>query len=207
MAILLEVGEVVAAPPAGKRIMRLNDSGAPVVVSPDGTEAAVATPSSGSVTNAQLADVATQTFKGRTAASTGVPTDLTATEATAMLNVATTSLKGLQSAADKSKEDNMPNLSVQIMTDANTNITLNGSAPARLIVPAGTLTQARTVKFPNAGAFATTFLEATVNVQGFNLVFTDSNDLVLYTVPAGEKTLVSIYQASLALLNTTQRLA
>jgi hypothetical protein len=34
----------------------------------------------------KLADVPTQTFKGRTAASTGIPQDLTATEATAILN-------------------------------------------------------------------------------------------------------------------------
>lgn len=38
------------------------------------------------VTNAKMADMATQTFKGRTTAGTGAPEDLTATQATAMLN-------------------------------------------------------------------------------------------------------------------------
>jgi len=38
------------------------------------------------VTNAKLADVATATFKGRTTAGTGDPEDLTATQATALLN-------------------------------------------------------------------------------------------------------------------------
>lgn len=38
------------------------------------------------VTNAKLDDMATQTFKGRTTAGTGVPEDLTATQATAILN-------------------------------------------------------------------------------------------------------------------------
>lgn len=38
------------------------------------------------VTNAKLAQVATATFKGRTTASTGDPEDLTATQATALLN-------------------------------------------------------------------------------------------------------------------------
>lgn len=38
------------------------------------------------VTNAKLANMATQTFKGRTTAGTGDPEDLTATQATAMLN-------------------------------------------------------------------------------------------------------------------------
>lgn len=47
------------------------------------------------VSNAKLALVATQTFKGRTTAATGNVEDLTATQATAMLNVFTTSLKGL----------------------------------------------------------------------------------------------------------------
>lgn len=41
---------------------------------------------SGVVSNAKLANVATATFKGRTTAGTGVPEDLTATQATALLN-------------------------------------------------------------------------------------------------------------------------
>lgn len=52
-----------------------------------------------SITNAKLANMATQTFKGRTTAGTGDPEDLTVTQATAMLNVMTggggTGLKGL----------------------------------------------------------------------------------------------------------------
>jgi hypothetical protein len=40
----------------------------------------------GVVTNAKLANMATATFKGRTTAGTGSPEDLTATQATAMLN-------------------------------------------------------------------------------------------------------------------------
>lgn len=47
------------------------------------------------VTNAKLANIATQTFKGRTTTGTGDPEDLTATQATAILNTFTTTLKGL----------------------------------------------------------------------------------------------------------------
>lgn len=47
------------------------------------------------VTNAKLANMATATFKGRTTSGTGDPEDLTTTQATAMLNLATTSVKGL----------------------------------------------------------------------------------------------------------------
>jgi hypothetical protein len=65
-------------------------------VSPDGTvwtEALLINKTTGlvtltnkSVANAALADIPTATFKGRTAAGTGVPQDLTATQATALLN-------------------------------------------------------------------------------------------------------------------------
>lgn len=47
------------------------------------------------VTNAMLVNVSTTTFKGRTTAGTGSPEDLTATQATALLNVFTSTLKGL----------------------------------------------------------------------------------------------------------------
>ena len=48
---------------------------------------AAATISDGSITNAKLADVATQTIKGRIAVGTGVPTDLTATQVRTIINV------------------------------------------------------------------------------------------------------------------------
>lgn len=47
------------------------------------------------VTNAKLANVATATIKGRVSASTGDPEDLTGTQATTLLDVFTSSLKGL----------------------------------------------------------------------------------------------------------------
>ena len=47
------------------------------------------------VTNAKMANMATQTIKGRTTAGSGAPEDLTATQATAILDVFTSTLKGL----------------------------------------------------------------------------------------------------------------
>jgi hypothetical protein len=47
------------------------------------------------VTNGKLANMATATFKGRTTAGTGDPEDLTATQATALLNTFTSTDKGL----------------------------------------------------------------------------------------------------------------
>ena len=49
----------------------------------------------GVVTNAKLANVATATFKGRVTAATGVPEDLTGTQATTLLDVFSSTLKGL----------------------------------------------------------------------------------------------------------------
>jgi hypothetical protein len=51
------------------------------------------------VTNAKLAQVATATFKGRTTAGTGDPEDLTATQATALLDTFTSGAKGLAPAS------------------------------------------------------------------------------------------------------------
>jgi len=47
------------------------------------------------ITNAKLADMATQTFKGRTTGGTGDPEDLTTAQATALLDLFTSGLKGL----------------------------------------------------------------------------------------------------------------
>jgi len=51
------------------------------------------------VTNAKVADMATARIKGRTTAGTGDPEDLTGTQATALLDVVTTALKGLAPAS------------------------------------------------------------------------------------------------------------
>jgi len=69
-------------------------------VTATGPGSVAATIAADAVTNAKLADVATQTFKGRTTAGTGDPEDLTVTQATALLNTFTSGsnnpgLKGL----------------------------------------------------------------------------------------------------------------
>jgi hypothetical protein len=72
----------------------------------------------GVVTNAKLANMATATFKGRTTAGSGAPEDLTATQATALLDVATTSLKGLMSSVDKTKLDGVATGATANATDS-----------------------------------------------------------------------------------------
>ena len=66
------------------------------------------------VTNAKMANVASATFKGRTTVGTWDPEDMTATQATALLDVATTSLKGLMSSTDKTKLDGLSNEWTQV---------------------------------------------------------------------------------------------
>lgn len=64
-------------------------------VTGSGTGTFVATISADVVTNAKLANVATATIKGRVTAATGDPEDLTGTQATTLLDVFTSALKGL----------------------------------------------------------------------------------------------------------------
>jgi hypothetical protein len=64
-------------------------------VTGSGTGSFAATIANSAVTNTKMANVATATFKGRTTAGTGAPEDLTATQATALLNVFTSTLNGL----------------------------------------------------------------------------------------------------------------
>lgn len=64
-------------------------------VTGSGTGSFAATIANDAVTNAKLANVATSTFKGRVTAGTGDPEDLTGTQATTLLDVFTSGLKGL----------------------------------------------------------------------------------------------------------------
>jgi hypothetical protein len=60
-----------------------------------GTGSFATTIAAGVVTNSMLANVSTATIKGRTTAGAGSPEDLTGTQATALLDTFTSSLKGL----------------------------------------------------------------------------------------------------------------
>lgn len=68
-------------------------------VTGSGTGSFATTIAGGVVTNAKLANVATATFKGRITAATGSPEDLTGTQATTLLDVFSSTLKGLAPAS------------------------------------------------------------------------------------------------------------
>ncbi len=68
-------------------------------VTGSGTGSLAASIASDAVSNAKLANVATATIKGRATAGTGDPEDLTGTQATTLLDVFTSGLKGLAPAS------------------------------------------------------------------------------------------------------------
>ncbi|MGD9470605.1 MAG: hypothetical protein AB7G24_00740 [Novosphingobium sp.] len=68
-------------------------------VTGSGTGSFAASIANDAVSNLKLANMATATFKGRVTAGTGDPEDLTGTQATTLLDVFTTSLKGLAPAS------------------------------------------------------------------------------------------------------------
>jgi hypothetical protein len=72
-----------------------------------GSSGTVWTIGSGIVTNAKSANIPANSIKGNNTGSSATPIDLSVTQATAMLNVATTSLKGLLSDTDKTKLDSI----------------------------------------------------------------------------------------------------
>lgn len=76
---------------------RLINTTAPVAGGGDLTADRTLSINTNGIGNTLLAQIATATFKGRTTAGTGNVEDLSATQATALLNVATTSAKGLVS--------------------------------------------------------------------------------------------------------------
>jgi len=102
------------------------------------------------VTTAKLANVATATIKGRTTAGTGDPEDLTGTQATALLDVFTTSLKGLAPSSGGGTTN-------FLRADGT------WAAPAGGGAPGGSTTQ---VQYNNAGAFAGA---ANVEIENNNL--------------------------------------
>lgn len=129
-----------------------------IVVSGTGTAINIDT---GVVTNAKLANVATATFKGRTTAATGSPEDLTGTQATALLDLATGSLKGLMSSSDFTKlagiasgaTANTGTVTSVNVSGGTTGLTTSGGP----VTTSGAITLAGTLGAVNGGTAQTTY--------------------------------------------------
>jgi hypothetical protein len=95
-SILVAIGKLQAQNTAQDAAIALNTAKVTNAThTGDVTGATALTIANDVVTNAKLANVATATFKGRTTAGTGDPEDLTAAQATALLNTFTSGAKGL----------------------------------------------------------------------------------------------------------------
>lgn len=83
----------------------------------------VATIQANVVSNTKLAQMSANSIKGNNTGGSANAADLTATQVTAMLNTASTSLQGLESATDKQRSDNWYNKAVYNVLD-------NGISPS-----------------------------------------------------------------------------
>ena len=147
----------------------------------DGTSnvTAAATIQPNVVSNTKLAQVATQTFKGRTSALTGNVEDLTTAQATALLDPATVTLKGLMSSSDFIKLAGISSgASVSSVSVATAN-GISGTVATATSTPAITL---------SLGAITPTSVAASGTVTGSNLSGTNTGDQTNITGNAGTAT-------------------
>lgn len=120
------------------------------------------------VTNAKLATVATKRYKWRTTAWTGDVEDLTATQLTADLNAATTSLQGMMSAADKTKLDSVNVYPTKVYKTITTATKTNSTGWTTLLtatIPWGVIAASKGIKI-------NTYLVTSVISSGSNNVNT-----------------------------------
>lgn len=122
------------------------------------------------VTLAKMANMATASFLGRTTALAGVPEVLTATQATAMLNVVSTTAKGLVPQAGnttyKVLRDDATFAAIQDIEYWGIGSIAAGTASTAFLVPGGAIVAGSTVQCPLALPFAISITSMSVKVRG-----------------------------------------
>lgn len=144
-------------------------------VTGSGSGSFAATVANDAVTNAKLANVATATIKGRTAAGTGDPEDLTGAQATTLLDTFTSALKGLVPASGGGTTN-------FLRADGTWAAPGGGGGGS----PGGSSGE---IQFNDAGAFAGA---ANVEIEGGNL------KLMTTTDPAAPTGGIALYAANFA---------
>lgn len=128
-------------------------------VTGSGSGSFAATVANDAVTNAKLANVATATIKGRATAGTGDPEDLTGTQATTLLDVFTTALKGLAPASGGG--------TTNFLRADGTWAAAGGGSPITVQDEGANITTALgTLNFVGAGVTVTGGATATVTIPG-----------------------------------------
>ncbi len=127
------------------------------------------------VTNAKLANVATATFKGRTTAGTGDPEDLTATQATALLNAFTSSLKGLAPASGGGTAN-------FLRADGTWAAPAGGGGGSTLTTPGGRLTLTASTPVMTSGISAQTTIRYTPYVHRFVPIYDGTSFAMMDTL-------------------------
>ncbi len=112
------------------------------------------------ISNAKLANVATATLKGRTTSGTGDPEDLTATQATALLDAFTSSLKGLAPASGGGTAN-------FLRADGAWAAPAGGGGGSTLTTPGGRLTLTANTPVMTTGVSAQTTIRYTPYVHRF----------------------------------------
>ncbi len=134
----------------------------------------------GVVTNSKLATMAANTFKANNTGSTAVPSDITGTQATAMLNVFTSTTKGLVPVSGGGTANFLRadgTFAVPPGTNTNTGTVTSVSGTNGVTVATGT-----TTPVIGLGAITPTSVAATGTVAGSNLSGTNTGDETQATI-------------------------
>jgi hypothetical protein len=173
--ITLKDGEIIAPPATGETSFSTDSNGVLQSTKANGTTAAV---------------TATATL----AATATAPAD--ATTFTAALNVSTTSLKGLQSAADKAKSDKLFAFGQGAnLTDTDQTIQPGTDGKSQYVMPAGAQTANRYVRIGITNIPAAGFICTIVKPVGdaFTLSVQRSDGAEFLLIPANKAVRVDLY--------------
>lgn len=161
-------------------------------VTGSGTGSFATTIANNVVTNAMLAQVATATFKGRTSASTGNVEDLTTAQATAMLDVFASGLKGLvpspgTPSGTKYLRDDGTWQTVSAGASSGFNVSAAGTGASQNVTLPSTVSAASEVYVFVNGLLQEPINDYTVSGTTLTITTDNSGDEIYISKPAGSQ--------------------